>query len=94
MANTSSVTISSNCTVNARLTDGRNYTGTASITESRIDKTAPTISSFTAGTVTTSTIPVTVSASDSGGSGISNYKFYLGSELKATQTTSSYTYED
>ena len=55
------------------------------------DETVPTISSFTAGRIPTSSISATVSATDIG-SGIKNYSFYLNGTLKSTQTSSNYTY--
>ena len=87
--NTSSVTISSNCTVNARLTDGKNYTGTASITESKIDKTGPANVTLTQGTITADSIAVTASATDAE-SGIASYTFYVNGEQKQSGVNSAF----
>ncbi len=53
---TSAVTISSNCTVKARLIDSSNQSGTAaSLTISKIDKTAPTAPAITGGSTSWAT---------------------------------------
>ena len=79
-------------TVYARLTDGTNYGDYASA--SIVDGTPPTVSSITAGTITSNSIQVTVVASD-GQSGLATsntYKYYLNGVLKDTLTTNSYTF--
>ncbi len=89
--NTNTLTFSSNGIAYARYTDGINLGTIASKKITNIDKTAPTISSFTHGTIASSTIQVSVSATDSS-SEIKNYAFYLDGTLKATQSSTSYTY--
>ncbi len=57
---------------------------------SNIDRTPPSVTA-SVGSVTYNSAKLTVSASDSQ-SGIANYKYYLGSTLKATTTTNHYTF--
>ena len=81
-----------NDTVYARLYDGTNTGDYGSV--SIIDNIAPTVSNITVGTITETSIQVTVTASD-GQSGLAEsetYTYYLENEQKASNTTSSYTY--
>ena len=91
---TGSVTISSNCTVKARLIDSTNQTGTsASLTISKIDKQAPTAPVITGGstsyatsrTISVSTLPTEI------GSGIAYYEYYLTSSSTAPTTATTAT---
>ena len=61
-------------------------TGTATV---KLDKTKPTISSITSTGTSESAASMTVNAGDTGGSGIYQYKFYLGTSTtpKTTSTT-------
>ena len=79
-------------TVYARLWDGNNGGSYASITI--LDGIDPTVS-VTVGTITETSIAVSVSASD-GQSGLATsgiYKYYLDNDLKQTTENTSYTYE-
>ena len=78
-----------NDTVFARLTDGKNYGGEASITI--LDTVNPQISDITTGTITENSITITVNATDNE-SGIATYKYYIDDSLKDTLTTNSYTF--
>ena len=90
----SPVTVSNlnhNDTVYARLWDGNNGGNYAAI--NIIDGTDPTVS-VTVGTITETSIAVSVSASD-GQSGLAEsgtYKYYLNNSLKQTTTEKSYTF--
>ena len=95
VAANSPVTVSNlnhNDTVYARLWDGNNGGSYAAI--NILDGTDPTVS-VTVGTITETSIAVSVSASD-GQSGLATsgtYKYYLNNDLKQTTENTSYTYE-
>ena len=88
---TGPVTVSSNCTVKARLIDSTNQTGTsASLTISKIDKTpptAPTISGGSTNYATSRTISVSTVPTEKE-SGIAYYEYYLtNNNAEPTNTT-------
>ena len=91
---TGTVTISSNCTVKARLIDSTNQTGTsASLTISKIDKQAPTAPVITGGSTsyaTSRTISVSTVPTETG-SGIAYYEYYLTSNSTAPTTATTAT---
>mgnify|MGYP005780391817 CR=1 FL=1 len=78
-------------TVYARLTDGSNAGAHASVDIK--DDIAPTVSISTSNiTGTSATLTVTASDAQSGLATSGTYKYYLGSTLKTTSTTNSYTF--
>ena len=91
---TTGVVKTANGAIYARLKDSTGQVGavaTGNVT--KIDKTSPT-ANISIGTITTSSIQVKVTASDSG-SGLANsgtYKYYLNGSLKSTSTANSYTF--
>ena len=89
---TSVTGLNHNDIVYARLTDGVNYGQEASVTIT--DTIAPTISSFTSTSKSYTSITVRVTASDaqSGLASSGTYQYYLGSTLKSTSTSTTYTY--
>ena len=89
---TSVTGLNHNDTVYARLTDGVNYGDYASVIIQ--DKIAPT-ATLNKGTVTTNSIAVNLTGVSDGQTGLATsgtYKYYLGSTLKSTSTTSNYTF--
>lgn len=88
---TQTFSASSNDTYYFHVKDKAGNINKKSIVVNKIDKTAPSISTFTIQNTTTTSIKVNISASDSQ-SGIATYKYYLNGTLKFTSTTNSYTF--
>lgn len=87
----SAITMTNNGAIYARVKDSTGQVGGyATGNVSNIDRTPPSVTT-SVGSVTYNSAKLTVSASDSQ-SGIANYKYYLGSTLKATTTTNNYTF--
>ncbi len=87
----SAITMTNNGAIYARVKDSTGQVGGyATGNVSNIDRTPPSVT-VSVGSVTQNSAKLTVSASDSQ-SGIANYKYYLGSTLKATTTTNNYTF--
>ena len=78
--------IANGSTVYARLTDGVNATGYASVVIA--DKTAPTVT-LTQGTITVNSIAVMAKATD-GQSGVKSYAFFVNNEQKQTGSSGTY----
>ncbi len=86
---TTSVIVSENCTVYARGFDsGNNQTAQATITVTKIDKTAPTITASNGG-ATTSSVTVNAAASDTGVSGLNSSSYQYSKDNGTTWTAAS-----
>ncbi len=91
------IDVSENGTIHVRLYDknsheaGKEYAKEIML----IDKTGPTISNLSTSDITTKSVKLNVTASDtqSGLAQSGTYQYYLNNELKYTTTDSSYTYE-
>ena len=91
--NTSTVTVSNNCTVKARVVSGTEEIKTATITINNIDKTPPTAPQITGGSTTyatSRTISISKEPKEEE-SGIDYYEYYLSSSSTAPTTATTAT---